>query len=204
MAPDRGRTGRYHHGALPEALKAAALALVAEHGPRGFTLKDAASATGVSGTAPYRHFRDAESLLAAIGVDAYGSLDAAIPEGSGADPCDLLAAAMAAYVEWVLGNNAAFQILFFAGLEKARYPELVDASEPLMERFTRLAEGVVGPGRDLDARDLMVQAFACAHGLAALAADPALSRVRLDPDDLVTLCSRAVVVLARSAVEGSQ
>src|SRR6188768_1131363 len=53
----------YHHGNLREALVAAALALIAEKGPAGFTIAEAARLAGVSPGAPYRHFRDAEALL---------------------------------------------------------------------------------------------------------------------------------------------
>src|SRR5262245_47415245 len=46
----------YHHGNLKEALVRAALELIAEKGPAGFTFADAARWAGVSPAAPYRHF----------------------------------------------------------------------------------------------------------------------------------------------------
>ena len=45
----------YHHGNLKEALVRAALELIAEKGPAGFTFADAARWAGVSPAAPY-HF----------------------------------------------------------------------------------------------------------------------------------------------------
>src|SRR3979490_2236937 len=56
----------YHHGNLKEALLQAALGLIAEKGPAGFTFADAARSAGVSPAAPYRHFRDRDELLATI------------------------------------------------------------------------------------------------------------------------------------------
>src|SRR5215211_1001879 len=53
----------YHHGNLKEALVRAALALIAEKGPAGFTFAEAARFAGVSPAAPYRHFRDRDELL---------------------------------------------------------------------------------------------------------------------------------------------
>ena len=50
----RGPRG-YHHGNLKEALVRAALELIAEKGPAGFTFADAARWAGVSAAAPYRH-----------------------------------------------------------------------------------------------------------------------------------------------------
>jgi hypothetical protein len=47
---DGGR--RYHHGNLREALIEAALRLIAEKGPGGFTIAEAARVAGVSPAAP--------------------------------------------------------------------------------------------------------------------------------------------------------
>src|SRR4029078_8520869 len=63
----RGHASRgYHHGNLKEALANAALELIAEKGPGGFTFDDGARWVGVSPAAPYRHFRDREALLADV------------------------------------------------------------------------------------------------------------------------------------------
>ncbi len=67
MVERRRRSERsYHHGNLKEALVRAALALIAEKGPAGFTFADAARWAGVSPAAPYRHYRDREELLADV------------------------------------------------------------------------------------------------------------------------------------------
>ena len=60
-----GRSGPrgYHHGNLKEALIRAALELIAQKGPAGFTFAEAARWAGVSPAAPYRHFRDRDELL---------------------------------------------------------------------------------------------------------------------------------------------
>src|SRR6202166_2064999 len=60
-----GRRG-YHHGNLREALIDAALNLIAQKGPAGFTFADAARSAGVSSAAPYRHFRDRDALIADV------------------------------------------------------------------------------------------------------------------------------------------
>ena len=57
--PKRG----YHHGNLRQALIDAALNLVEEKGPMGFTMADAAKHVGVSTAAPYRHFKSKEELI---------------------------------------------------------------------------------------------------------------------------------------------
>ena len=63
---DDRRTRRgYHHGNLREALIQAAQQLMAERGPEGVTLSEAARMAGVSPAAPYRHFKDRTNLVAA-------------------------------------------------------------------------------------------------------------------------------------------
>src|SRR3569833_3808078 len=61
----------YHHGNLKEALVRAALALIAEKGPAGFTFADAARWAGVSPAAPYRHYRDRDALLADVALRGF-------------------------------------------------------------------------------------------------------------------------------------
>ncbi len=56
----------YHHGNLREALVDAALTLIEEKGPTGFTLSEAAKKAGVTPAAVYRHFAGREDLIAEI------------------------------------------------------------------------------------------------------------------------------------------
>jgi AcrR family transcriptional regulator len=75
----RGHAARgYHHGNLKEALVRAALELIAEKGPAGFTFADAARWAGVSPAAPYRHFRDREALLADVARRGFEEFAAAL------------------------------------------------------------------------------------------------------------------------------
>ena len=54
----------YHHGNLRAALVEAALKLIEEKGPTGFTLSEAAKQAGVTPAAVYRHFGGREDLIA--------------------------------------------------------------------------------------------------------------------------------------------
>src|ERR1700752_3694170 len=74
---EQGRAERgYHHGNLKEALLQAALDLIAEKGPAGFTFAEAARSAGVSPAAPYRHFRDRDELLASIAQRGFEQFEA--------------------------------------------------------------------------------------------------------------------------------
>src|SRR6266568_3680792 len=73
---DRQGPRGYHHGNLKEALIRAALELIAQKGPAGFTFAEAARSAGVSPAAPYRHFRDRDELLASIAQRGFEQFEA--------------------------------------------------------------------------------------------------------------------------------
>ena len=95
-----GRRG-YHHGNLREALIRAALDLIAQKGPAGFTFADAARAAGVSSAAPYRHYRDCEALL----VD------------SATQPAEFSADSLADETIWLIATPAATALVSVDALE---------------------------------------------------------------------------------------
>src|ERR1700744_2064173 len=72
------RRDSYHHGDLKRALTSAALSLVAERGPKGFSLTEAARRAGVSAAAPYRHFTDKAHLLATVAEQGFLDLPVAL------------------------------------------------------------------------------------------------------------------------------
>lgn len=61
----------YHHGNLRQALVDAALDLVRDKGPTGFTLSEAAKLAGVTPAAVYRHFQGREDLIAEAARQGY-------------------------------------------------------------------------------------------------------------------------------------
>src|SRR5438046_4193444 len=74
---DRGPRG-YHHGNLKEALLRAALELIAQKGPAGFTFAEAARWAGVSPASPYRHFRDRDELLIDVARRGFDKFEVAL------------------------------------------------------------------------------------------------------------------------------
>ena len=78
---DPGARRGYHHGNLREALIDAALNLIAQKGPAGFTFADAARSAGVSSAAPYRHFRDRDALLADVARRGFDLFAARLEQG---------------------------------------------------------------------------------------------------------------------------
>lgn len=66
--------GAYHHGDLKRALLDAALALVLERGPAGFSLAEICRSAGVSQAAPYRHYESKEHLLGEAAAEGFHTL----------------------------------------------------------------------------------------------------------------------------------
>ncbi len=112
----------YHHGDLPNALKAAAVELITEKGPSGFSLREVARRAGVSHAAPAHHFGDSTGLLTAIAIDAFRLLDGAMAAAAEAaeGPADRLKRVGRAYVEVGLEHPAHLAIVF--------RPDLVDTT----------------------------------------------------------------------------
>jgi AcrR family transcriptional regulator len=178
------RKGAYHHGELKEALKKAALHLVRQKGPEGFSLNEASRQAGVTVAAPYRHFEDKNALLAEIACDGcklmVHELNEAVASVSGTK-AKMLETGMA-YLRFASVHADYFAVIFNAGLDKSKYPELKRAAGEafgvilgLSQQAERTAE--LGVQR-------AISAWALVHGLATLAADGALSTAMPESSEL--------------------
>ena len=129
-----GRSGPrgYHHGNLKEALIRAALELIAEKGPAGFTFAEAARWAGVSPAAPYRHFRDRDELLADVarrGFDRFETVLAAAWDGGRPDVFTAFDRVGKAYLHFAKTEPAYYSAMFEAGIPPEANPELRDAGD---------------------------------------------------------------------------
>src|SRR5512142_1941897 len=71
---------QYHHGDLKNALIRAGTEILASEGAAGLTLRKAAQRAGVSHSAPYSHFPDKDSLIAAISTEGLRLIRARIED----------------------------------------------------------------------------------------------------------------------------
>ena len=135
-----GRRG-YHHGNLREALIGAALDLIASKGASGFTIAEAARHAGVSPAAPYRHFRDAEALLAAIALRGFDQLTAMLQQAwneGHPNPASAFEAMGRAYLGFARDHPAYYQTMFESPLTLANFPDMQAASD---RSFAALRQG---------------------------------------------------------------
>jgi AcrR family transcriptional regulator len=135
--PRPGKGGRYHHGDLRAALVDTAIEVIGERGVRGFSLAEASRRLGVAVSAPYAHFTDRDDLLAAVAVHAYELFYTEVAGGlsQSRPPADRLAAMARSYVRFAAANRPLFEVLYEAGLDKARHPEIEAAERPLADAF---------------------------------------------------------------------
>jgi AcrR family transcriptional regulator len=163
----------YHHGHLREALLKAAIQLVAEVGPAGFTLREVARRAGVSHNAPYRHFPDREDLLAAVAAQGFRELTQAMRHAAEQEPDPLgqLKRAGLAYVEFALRRPEHFAVMFDAPVSKRQTPDSAHAAEEAFGTLVGLVKSCQDEGRlpAGDLRQLALLAWSMVHGIAKLA-----------------------------------
>ena len=163
----------YHHGHLREALLQAAIQLIAELGPAGFTLREVARRAGVSHNAPYRHFPDREDLLAAVAAQGFRELNEAMLEAVTHHRSSVgrLKAAGLAYVEFALRRPEHFTVMFDAAVSKHRTPDSTEAAEQAFGTLLTLVKSCQDENRlpSVDVRQLALLAWSMVHGIAKLA-----------------------------------
>jgi AcrR family transcriptional regulator len=158
----------YHRSNLPNALRAAARAILDEAGPDVVGLRETARRVGVSATAAYRHFANKEDLLASVAAEGFRELAAALE--TGAIESDPLRAVGLAYVEFALQKRGLFRLMFGPILvERAKYPELNEAASAVFDLLQRVAVSADEPPREDRAAGMA--AWGLVHGLSSLFID---------------------------------
>ena len=164
----------YHHGNLREALIDAALDLISEKGPAGFTFADAARGAGVSPAAPYRHFRDRDALMADIakrGFEALAEdLNAASKDGS-RNAVATIERIGQAYIDFARREPALFSAMFESGLAPSEAPDVKVAEDRAFGVLLEACEAISDSAKTAHRPPPMMMAlhlFSLAHGIAAL------------------------------------
>lgn len=185
------RRDSYHHGDLKRALTSAALSLVAEKGPKGFTLTEAARRAGVSAAAPYRHFADKAELLATVAEQGFLELHADLTATADvvSEPKDRVIELGRVYVRWAVTHPDHYRVMFGAETIKSGHPSLAVAAEEafndLLDAITRCQEAGIVSGQD--PREIAGPLWSLVHGVASLAIGGELRAVGIhqDPEAMV-------------------
>jgi AcrR family transcriptional regulator len=192
---NRGRReGGYHHGNLKEALVQAALDLIAQKGPAGFTFAEAARSAGVSPAAPYRHFRDRDELLASVAQQGFEQFEARLTsawdDGRPNTPAAFERVGKA-YLAFAREHPAYYSAMFESGLPLESNPALLVASERAFAIIRAAAERLVAmapPGVPRPPALMMaLHIWSLSHGIASLfgRGDAAGRKLPMTAEDLL-------------------
>ena len=173
----------YHHGDLRPALLQASLALIEEGGIGALSLREVARKAGVSHNAPYHHFKDRGSLLAALAEDGFGTLarEMAAARAAAPDSQARLEACGQAYVRFALRSPARFRLMFRPELTGPDEQAAVAVSargalDTLAGAIAEAQAAGLAPAGDLE--PMVLTCWAAVHGVASLWLDGPLMRAQ--------------------------
>jgi AcrR family transcriptional regulator len=183
--PDKTLAERrgYHHGNLREVLLEAARRLIAERGPAGFTLSDAAKLAGVSPAAPYRHFKDRQALLREVAMQGFAELGRRLGAASAAGGKDGFLAMGRAYLAFAREEPAYYAAMFNTG-HPGSTPSGDDPGFAALERAVGQYLGITDRAK---VRSAALLVFALTHGLTSLTAPDSIAVPggRVEPETLL-------------------
>ena len=188
----------YHHGDLKNALIKAGVEILSNEGIEGLSLRKVAQRAGVSHSAPYSHFPDKQSLIAAISTEGfnqlYAELDAAVSAYPKSPKKQLQQGALA-YTQFALNNTDTFKIMFSGVLEKEKeYPAFVDISHKTFQRVVDVVRVCQEAGilRSAPAEMMAIAVWGQVHGIVSLALEGQISHSVLDHHTIQDVISFAV------------
>ena len=194
MSPSRS----YHHGNLRASLLDEAARMIAENGVASVTMRAIGERLGVSRAAPYRHFPDKTSLLAAVAAVGFEDLNEQLLQvDAGASDSGLARFRRLgeAYVRFALDHPAHYRLMYGEqSLERAEAPELRAAADNLFGHLVTVIESQQAAGRVKreDPQVLAYIAWSAMHGLASLLIDGQIDAAT-DIDRLIRHATQTVL-----------
>lgn len=165
----------YHHGALRDALLAAAESILRREGLPALTLRAIAREAGVTHGAPSHHFKDLSGLLSELAALGFERLTSMMQEVSPKEPQWSLTASHA-YVAFAIENPGLFSLMFRGERLNADNPRLLAARRNVfgvLEQFGNSSDLV----EDRTRIGGMTAQWCLLHGYAVLAIDGRLARL---------------------------
>ncbi|MDF1693429.1 MAG: TetR/AcrR family transcriptional regulator [Zhongshania sp.] len=169
-------TTTYHHGNLRQELMELAEKHLISHGIAELSLRALAREIGVSQTAPYRHFKEKNALLAALATEGFRRFFMLCEESEKEPRADLsLLLFGLSYVKFAKLHTEMFHLMFGPVLQpRSDYPELFAAGR---EAIYKVRAGVErGFKTDVirqldDVASMAHTVWAAVHGVATLMLD---------------------------------
>jgi AcrR family transcriptional regulator len=175
------KTRRYHHGALRQAVLAAAITAITESGPADISLRDLARRAGVSHAAPAYHFGDKAGVLTAVAAQGYQLLADALDDAQQRTG-DFYEVGVA-YVRFAVAHRAHFEVMFRPELYHAHDESVEAAQARAAEALDSGVSSMLGGPADPEVQFSGAAAWSIMHGFATLWLNNALpSTLGEDPE----------------------
>ena len=163
---------KYHHGNLREELIKSASNLCHQYGYEKLSLRSIAKEANVSQTAPYRHFKTKECLLAEVSkrgfVELTERLRSATNQANKATSKEKFLEMGLAYLEFGLEKRKTYDLMHSPVIDKVEFPELLDAAQGAFEELVQILKDL-NPGISKNSLDLKcIKFWAMMHGLVGL------------------------------------
>ncbi len=191
----------YHHGDLHREILCAARDLLEENNIASLSLRAVAKKVGVSHTAPYRHFKDKESLLAGIAGEGFKEMTTQLVKAVDLHPDDPRAQLQEAgqrYAKLVAENPQCVQLMFGGILPcDDTYPELRESGD---SAFTAL-KMIIEEGQNLgvfkkgDTELMALTAWSGIHGLSLLLISGSIDNAVSSPIAAQTLTAAVTTMM---------
>lgn len=163
---------KYHHGNLKEELIVSACKVCEIDGHDQMSLRSIAKEASVSQTAPYRHFKTKDSLLAEVSKRGFEELTEKLQTASNAiknsTKKDQFLEMGLAYIEFGLEKKNTYDLMFSPIIDIAEYPELQNAAAGAFNELVKiLTELFPGISED-ELGKKCIKFWAMIHGLVGL------------------------------------
>jgi len=174
---------KYHHGNLKEELISSACIVCEADGHDRMSLRSIAKEAKVSQTAPYRHFKTKESLLAEVSTRGFTELKEILQNANAKKTLstrDRFLEMGQTYIEFGLSKRNTYDLMHSPVIDKTQFPELLNSAVGAFEELVYvLAE--LNPG--ISAKDLDIKCihyWALVHGLVGLLRNDSLAESEID------------------------
>ena len=182
----------YHHGNLRQALVDAALMLIEQRGPTGFTLSEAAKQAGVTPAAVYRHFDGREALIAEAalqGYEIFGDLMQYAYESRQPSALKAFEATGRAYLAFARKYPGHYIAMFESGVQinrSAALASVANRANAVLEQAASDLSQHIPPEKRPPASMVSAHIWAMSHGVVELFARNSPGRASpFPPEDLL-------------------
>ena len=159
----------YHHGNLKEELIACACRLCERDGYTKLSIRSLAKESGVSQTAPYRHFETKEALYASVATNGFKKLsEACYIDVEKKVTKKQLVDVGCRYIEFGLKNANTYDLMFGTAVGNfANYPDLLESANKTYDSFRSSFSKLANDSEDVIAFKCLTL-WSMVHGLVGI------------------------------------